>query len=150
MTRFLLDTQLAHANIYDRSHGGMTALLSAANSIASPRATHDSARDYVAQGEELVEMLLDRGACARDIVQNQRGDRNNGGNEQPSGTVLSLAISQASPKLIGRLIDEGADVHIKTRLSIPYSPFFKEGTVWDVTHSTLVAFMRIPSNPGLI
>ena len=141
MARFLLDTQPAHADIHDRSRGGMTALLAAARSIAFPKKTHDLGRDSVAQGEELVEFLLDRGACARDVVYDLGSAH--GGDEQPLDTVLSLAISQATSKLVQRLINEGADVHTKTKLILPhglfrrsdmgYGLFSGPGWVWDVT-----------------
>ena len=78
-------------------------------------------RDYVAQGEELVELLLP-------------------GDKQPRDTVLSLAISQASPKLVKRLINERADVHTKTMLFIQHGLLGLPDPVWDATPLHLGSF----------
>jgi ankyrin repeat protein len=77
--------------------------------------------EEVARSEQLMQVLLDVGACSRDVI-----DWPHGIEPDPivvgsvprgeifSDTVLSLAITQASPGLVKRLIDEGADVQSKT------------------------------------
>lgn len=106
---FLLDNQLAAGGIHAREAHGMTALLAAAASFVdsayAENDRRDSMRDHMARGEELVLLLLDRGACAHDAI--TQGDK------QPRDTILTLAISQASSKLVKRLIDEGADIYTK-------------------------------------
>lgn len=110
MARFLLDCQPEYVDIHARK-GDMTALLCAAASFTQHLYTvlassepEGNLNHHVARGEEPMQLLLDRGACARDAT--------NCGNVHE--TVLSLAISRASPGLVNRLIDEGADVHVKT------------------------------------
>lgn len=108
MARFLLDCQPAYADIHARKWD-MTALLCAAASFTPDTVPASSdpkeyLRDHVARCEELMQLLLDRGACARDSTSGP----------DLHSTVLSLAISRASPGLVKRLIDEGADVHAKT------------------------------------
>ena len=119
--RFLLDSQPAYGDIHARDAQGMTALLSAAASFVGSafeeNDRNDSKRDRVARGEELMQLLLDRGACARDSMTDRNED------SQPCDTVLSLAISKASAAMVTRLIDEGADVHGK-RLQFFQDSFF--------------------------
>jgi ankyrin repeat protein len=130
--RFLLDSQPAFGDTYARDDGGGTALLSAAASLAYVKDDrHGSIRDYVARGEELMQLLLDRGACARDVL--HRGAFIPPGDEQPRNTVLGLAISRASPELVKHLIDEGANVHTKEMLFIQHGRLALPDPVWDVT-----------------
>lgn len=117
--RFLLDSQPAYVDIHARKWD-TTALLCAAASfvhlrdipklVSARNETKDYLRDRVARSEELIQLLLDRGACARDTTKY--------GNSKE--TVLSLAISRASPGLVKRLIDEGADVHAKTTRGLEF------------------------------
>lgn len=111
--RFLLDCQPAFGDIHAREAGGITPLLSAAESFVNePWQTNegndrqDSIRDCVARSKELVQLLLDRGACTRNAITSIKPDNKP---RQLHGTVLSLAISRASSKLLKRLIDEEAD-----------------------------------------
>ena len=127
--RFLLDNQLAAAEIHAQEAHGMTALLAAAASFVdsayAENDRRDSMRDHVARGEELMLLLLDRGACAQDAI--TQGDK------QPRDTVLTLAISQASSKLVKRLIDEGADIYTKKMHFFNDGLFGGSDTIWDVT-----------------
>lgn len=127
---FLLDSQppLGEVRAWDRDHCE-TALLAAAASLESleylsskweypHHSRHGWARDCVARGEELMNLLLDRGASARDVIapiQHDGGDNatSNGLPPQPLSTVLGRAVSRASYKLVSRLLDEGADVHAR-------------------------------------
>ncbi|PQE17523.1 hypothetical protein CJF30_00009521 [Rutstroemia sp. NJR-2017a BBW] len=128
--RFLLDCQPAYVDIHARKWD-MTALLCAAASFTphvpdtAPAGSEPEGylRHHVARSEELVQLLLDRGACARDVTNYA----------DIYQTVLSLAISRASPGLVKRLIDEGADVHAKTTIQlVPWSGY-DERVVRDFT-----------------
>ncbi|PQE04403.1 hypothetical protein CJF31_00010349 [Rutstroemia sp. NJR-2017a BVV2] len=119
--RLLLDCQPAYVDIHARKWD-MTALLCAAASFTphvpdtAPAGSEPEGylRHHVARTEELVQLLLDRGACARDVINYM----------DIYETVLSLAISRASPGLVKRLIDEGADVHAKTTIQlVPWSAY---------------------------
>ncbi|OBT44953.1 hypothetical protein VE00_04698 [Pseudogymnoascus sp. WSF 3629] len=126
---FLLDSQppLGEVRAWDRDHCE-TALLAAAASLEYLSSKweyphhnrHGWARDCVARGEELMNLLLDRGASACDAIvrahtQHDGGDdaTGNGLPPQPLGTVLGRAVSRGSYELVRRLLDEGADVHAR-------------------------------------
>ncbi|KAE8132407.1 ankyrin repeat-containing domain protein [Aspergillus pseudotamarii] len=100
---FLLDSQPPLGNIRDKSSEGETALLSAAN---------DQIEEHLARSEQLMYMLLDRDASVHDVTM-VRNEYNTSLPPQPRNTVLSLAISRASYKLVKRLIEQGANVHAK-------------------------------------
>lgn len=122
----------------DRAHG-RTALLAAAESYLYLK--EDRRRD----SEELMRLLLDQGACADDaILHPDRGDRPPQlpldmvdllpDVDQPLGTVLSLAIAQASADLVATLIDRGADVLAKTVYVDTEGLFDGPASVaWDIT-----------------
>lgn len=115
---FLLDTQSALATLHAMADfwswdmGNGTPLLSTAYSFTSlpPGSDYDDSTICAqhARSEDLMSQLLDRGASARDSMAPWFNE------QQPSYTVLSLAISRASYGLVKRLIVEGADVHAKT------------------------------------
>ncbi|KAF5630072.1 ankyrin protein [Fusarium sp. NRRL 52700] len=108
IVQFLLDNQPLYAGIHERDCKRYTALGSAAD-IYSVRYT-DSAdwQDIcVDNNEQVMNLLLDYGASASDIVL-PMNDK-----ESTPDTVLTLAVQWASPKLINRLIDGGADVQAK-------------------------------------
>ncbi|KAL6400012.1 hypothetical protein AUP68_17426 [Ilyonectria robusta] len=109
---YLLENHPQIANIEERDgEHGMNALLSVACSMSdmgSMYNRYESRSDFIARREELMEFLLDKGACARDVVlRPQLG-------AQPEDTVLTMAISRASAKIVKRLLSEGADMHAKT------------------------------------
>ncbi|KAI9647119.1 hypothetical protein NHQ30_005121 [Ciborinia camelliae] len=111
VARFLLNCQPAYVDIHARKWD-MTALLCAAASftphlpdmLPASSEPEGNLRHHVARSDELMQLLLDRGACARDATNYANIHK----------TVLSLAISRASPELVKRLIDEGADIYAKT------------------------------------
>ena len=124
--RFLLDsesifrdTYAGIGDIHARDNYGRTAILSAAESFAGLADGEDIIRERAARSDELMRLLLDRGASARDHIEWE--------DEPPlvpyaslilsggrvSGTVLSLAMAGASYQLVKRLVEEGADVHTK-------------------------------------
>lgn len=113
--RFLLDSQPPLGTVSARDRWNETPLLSAAASLASLKFedadegedSYGWISDRIARGEELMNLLLDRGACAQDAV------LSHGDDGQPLDTVLGLAVSRASYALVERLLDEGADIHAK-------------------------------------
>ncbi|GAB1206533.1 hypothetical protein APSETT445_005223 [Aspergillus pseudonomiae] len=111
--QFLLDSQPPLGNIHDKGPGGETAILSAAESFTWPgEVTSDRIKECLVRSEELMYMLLDRGASVNDVTMVQN-EYNAHLPPQPCDTVLSLAISRASYTLVKRLIEQGANVHAK-------------------------------------
>lgn len=136
VVRFLLDSEPVFRHVYPwigdihtKSVSGTTPLLLAAisftlwNTVMDVMCVRDMREqdvcEHVARSEQLVQMLLDKGACARDSTVIKLRLKHSDASmvhveEFICDTVLSSAISLASPGLIKRLIDEGADVHSKT------------------------------------
>ncbi|KAE8315354.1 hypothetical protein BDV41DRAFT_586825 [Aspergillus transmontanensis] len=111
--QFLLDSQPPLGNIHDKSPGGETALLSAAESFTWPgEVTSDQIKECLVRSEELMYMLLDRGASVNDVTMVQN-EYNANLPPQPRDTVLSLAISRASYMLVKRLIEQGANIYAR-------------------------------------
>jgi ankyrin repeat protein len=128
IVQFLLDSQPLYAGIHERDCKGYTALGSAAD-IYSVRYT-DSAdwRDVcVDNNEKVMNLLLDYGANASDTVL-PINDL-----EETPDTVLTLAVQWASPKLINRLIEGGADIQAKVT-KFPYDLGFwnDHGDICDI------------------
>ncbi|EED13306.1 conserved hypothetical protein [Talaromyces stipitatus ATCC 10500] len=72
-------------------------------------------QDEIARSEEILCMLLDRGASVRDAVRSYKFPDVEQ-DEKPmslTATALGRAVSRASYKLASRLIAEGADVHAR-------------------------------------
>ncbi|KAH8803029.1 ankyrin repeat-containing domain protein [Xylogone sp. PMI_703] len=137
IVRFLLDNQPPFGDIHNRDHKGRTALINAAGSLVDAvyerNDKYKSMANHVACGEELIQLLLDRGARAWDVVTTVTQHNDKPQPLQPSDTVLSLAISRASPRLMKRLILEGADVNAKT-MHTPYINFLgRSDSIWDIT-----------------
>jgi ankyrin repeat protein len=119
--RFLLENEPVFRNIHcrigvihDRDRSGMTALLAAAGSSHGEKEGEYELRENAARRNELVCLLLDRGANPSDTV--NRPDR-----QQPLGklicTVLSQAVSWANYELVKLLIDTGAQVQTEQQYS---------------------------------
>lgn len=104
--------------------------------------------ELIARGEELIYLLLDNGASAQaiDLPTDQRQWASRilcGGNAiknddesqsfQSFGTALGLASSRASSTLVKRLIDQGANIHVKEQY-------------WYYSSSHFWFDMRIPWN----
>ncbi|RFU34748.1 hypothetical protein B7463_g1600, partial [Scytalidium lignicola] len=136
MVRFLLDSQPPFGDIHGRRKN-ITPLLAAASSFirSSPIGSDDvhiPRKDYLARSEELMQLLLDRGACARDIIKADVSPEVKP--SQPRDTVLSLAIAGGSPGLLKRLIEEGADVQAKKmHVFSNHNLFGGYDPIWDVT-----------------
>ncbi|KAF5560714.1 ankyrin protein [Fusarium napiforme] len=104
VVKYLLDNQPLYADIHARGSHGHTALLCAADLyntqfLVPPGEDRASA----SKNEAVMNLLLDRGACAADAI-TFWNDK-----EKLSNTVLTLAVQWASPELIKRLIASGAD-----------------------------------------
>lgn len=120
VARLLLDSQPPLGTISARDKGDETPLLSAASSLfdfdlGDADDGDDSYRrhlDRISQAEELINLLLDRGACAQDS-RYSFGNNDDDMNSQPLETVLEMAISRGSSALVKRLLDQGADPYIK-------------------------------------
>ncbi|KAF7554801.1 hypothetical protein G7Z17_g2643 [Cylindrodendrum hubeiense] len=128
MVLYLLDSQAAFASIQERDGDcRMNALLSAACSLTdmADMYNHEPRSEFVTRREKLMALLLDRGACARDVLLRPHLG------EQPEDTVLTLAISRASAKMVKRLLSEGADMHTKT-MHFGF-PNFEEEFITDAT-----------------
>ncbi|KAL3462512.1 ankyrin repeat-containing domain protein [Aspergillus heterothallicus] len=68
-------------------------------------------QDRIARGDETIQLLLQRGCSAMDIIPPLRsGDY---GKSQPQDSVLGLAVSRGRKPLIQWLITSGADVFLK-------------------------------------
>ncbi|KAE8553312.1 hypothetical protein EYB25_004694 [Talaromyces marneffei] len=122
--KFLLDrSPPLGARYVSDSHGGH-ALLSAASSLRcdlsykadlGPDGQKIWLRDETARSEEIIYMLLDRGASILDAVRPYRFPHVEQ-DEKPTDyieTALGQAVSRASYQLVSRLITEGADVHAR-------------------------------------
>ena len=114
--RFLLDGpwQAAYGDLHARTARGSTALLATAGSFRNLEKCQDTAdkenhlhQNYLARVEEVMQLLLDRGACVQDTLFQTNES------QEPWETVLGLAISRASPALVKRLINQGADMYVK-------------------------------------
>ncbi|WJG37046.1 ankyrin repeat-containing domain protein [Fusarium oxysporum Fo47] len=95
IVRFLLNHQPRYASIYERDQSDSTALLSAASAQGLPGP---------AESEAMINLLLDRGASASDVSNEDA---------RISNTVLTLVTQWAGSPLIKRLIDDGADIYTK-------------------------------------
>ncbi|EKJ72998.1 hypothetical protein FPSE_06786 [Fusarium pseudograminearum CS3096] len=106
IVQWLLDTKPLYAGIHDRDLRGFTALAAAADLFPFRRAPAWYEICFK-NNETIMNLLLDHGASAADVV------HPTGCIDQKRPTVLTLAAQWASPDLLGRLIDGGADVHYK-------------------------------------
>ncbi|KAM0228783.1 hypothetical protein ACHAP5_011846 [Fusarium lateritium] len=108
IVQWLLDTQPLYASIQDRDFMGFTALAAAAD-LFHFQSCFTPAWDKISfnNNEAIMNLLLDHGACASDIVH----PTNNKDQNHP--TILTLAAQWASNGLLERLINCGANVHYK-------------------------------------
>ncbi|KAM0545772.1 hypothetical protein ACHAPJ_011196 [Fusarium lateritium] len=131
MVQFFLDNQPLYASIHDRDWKGGTAIVSAADIYSDRYVRHPQWNEVRPdKNEAVMNLLLDRGACASDFMLRDPED----GMKTPPDTVLTLAAQWSSPEMIKRLIDGGADVHAK----VTRSAFFlglrgQPNDIYDVT-----------------
>ncbi|KAF5641495.1 ankyrin protein [Fusarium tjaetaba] len=128
IVQFLLKGQPLYAGIHERDCKGYTALGSAAD-IHSVR--YNNSADWrdvcVDNNDKVMNLLLDCGANASDTVLPMNDL------EETPDTVLTLAAQWASPKLINRLIEGGADIQAKVT-KFPYDLGFwnDHGDICDI------------------
>ncbi|KAF4952932.1 hypothetical protein FGADI_6365 [Fusarium gaditjirri] len=151
IVQFLLDSQPLYAGIHERDCKGYTALGSAAD-VYSVRYTDPADwRDVcVDNNEKVMDLLLDYGASASDIVL-PMNDR-----EKTPDTVMTLAVQWASPKLINRLIKGGADIQAKvTKFPFDLGFWNEGGSISDINalfiaciNANFKAVQSLLGNPG--
>ncbi|KAF4960231.1 hypothetical protein FSARC_10544, partial [Fusarium sarcochroum] len=108
-----------YADIHTRHHEGRTAILCAADTTPIGKYDYIGQREVCLDDNEAVmNLLLDRGSCASDVASWRDADRD----KEYSDTVLTFAVKWASPELIKRLIDSGANVHAKVVQNIGFLP----------------------------
>ncbi|KAF5570184.1 ankyrin protein [Fusarium phyllophilum] len=128
IVQFLLDSQPLYAGIHERDCKGYSALGSAADIYSVRYADSADWRDVcVDNNEKVMNLLLDYGANASDTVLPMNDL------EETPDTVLTLAVQWASPKLINRLIEGGADIQAKVT-KFPYDLGFwnDHGDICDI------------------
>ncbi|KAI1061335.1 hypothetical protein LB507_011255 [Fusarium sp. FIESC RH6] len=128
MVQFLLDN---NADIHERDDSGYTPLAAAANRYS----VLDKIRPSTEKGTAIMNLLLDRGASASDIVEPWSPDMG------VPDTVLTLAVQWAGTELVKRLIREGADVHFK----LTRDPFRMGWTDEEMDYISNVASISIAS-----
>jgi ankyrin repeat protein len=108
MVKFLLENQPLYAELHQRDPEGFTPIASAADFYPTRFLnTFIPGGVSAARNEAVINLLLDRGACASDVVLPM------GEGDKPPDTVLTLAARWAGPALLRTLIERGADVHAK-------------------------------------
>ncbi|KAM5529503.1 hypothetical protein BFJ69_g16584 [Fusarium oxysporum] len=143
VVHFLLDNQPLYANIQERDPKGYTAIASAADFystqfLVSP---HGEMVNPL-KNEAVMNLLLDRGACASDLVlqENHEG--------KPSDTVLTLTVQWGDSEIIKRLIDDGADVHAKVTKGPWESNFWNQRDSFFEVNALFVACTH--ANPSAV
>ncbi|CAF3474576.1 unnamed protein product [Fusarium graminearum] len=135
MVQFLLDNQPAYADINERDVNGCTAILSAADIYSTLYDEPFNLQPSAQKGETVMNMLLDRGASASDVVVPFRDDMGT------PETVLTLVARWAGPEIIKKLINGGADVHAKiTRDPFCLTMDFGMGPIANMTAISMASF----------
>ncbi|KAL4796078.1 ankyrin repeat-containing domain protein [Aspergillus venezuelensis] len=131
IVEFLLDSQPPFAIVHGRDPGGWTPLMSAAYSIGT---FGEGADVHRARSEALVNMLLDRGASAKDKAPSSTVAREEQSVPQAESTVLGLAITGCSYEMVKRLLERGVDRRERLRYHSDGPGFWDDGVdVHDVT-----------------
>jgi hypothetical protein len=113
IVQFFLDNQPLYADIHDRDWVGNTALLAVADIHQHKYVRCPAYCDIPPEkNEAMMNFLLDRGACASDVVLPFSD------HDKTPNTVLTLAAKWSSPEMIKRLIDCGADIHAEVTYPI--------------------------------
>ncbi|RGP66166.1 hypothetical protein FSPOR_6786 [Fusarium sporotrichioides] len=108
MVQFLLDHQPLYADINEHDPNGFTPIASAASFYHTRNLVpYNDIGVSASRNEAVINLLLDRGACAFDVVLPGVDV------EKPPDTVLTLAVRWASSSLITTLVKRGADVLTK-------------------------------------
>ncbi|KAK7932717.1 ankyrin [Apiospora marii] len=137
MVRHLLSTlDNAEAGISDTVYSGYTPLLCACSCLTNLdtdwlRRNQVTPATNLRYSEEIVDLLLDRGSSVQDRYYGRYHDDPPDG-EEPElyETVLSLAITNAGPDLVRRLIDLGAPLQLPLRF--PGEPTVRGATLMHI------------------
>lgn len=134
IVKFLLDSDPPLGTVDDRDRGKWTPIMSAAYSTGT---FGEGAGAHRARAEDLMNMLLDRGASARDTVLFPTDIDTNGEGQlvpQAEFTVLSQAIAGSSYAIMKRLLEHGADTQERLEYYSDGPGFWDNGVnVRDVT-----------------
>lgn len=114
MVKFLLDGDPLSGTVYAKEYHGGRALLCATRSLGNLSLNREDDRSWVRElideSEELINMLLDRGASVRDANRVYQWDDIDE-KHRVIETALGNTIKHAGYNLLSRLIANGADVH---------------------------------------
>lgn len=117
MVKFLLDEDPLRGTVYAKEYHGGRALLSATRSLGDiswdgEEEDQSEFRERINESEELINMLLDRGASVRDATRVCQWDDIDE-KHRLIETALGNVIKYASYNLLSRFIANGADVHAR-------------------------------------
>jgi ankyrin repeat protein len=155
VVRFILDSHdspenrlpLGTVDLHQRDDSGDTPILVATASLMYLDKDADEVEDEglhwnewirnrIARGHQLINLLLDRGCSATDVIPPLLNDLSPWGS-QVQDSVLGLAVSRANGPLIQRLIDSGADIYLKHQhfhhARVPFQSRTTKGHAYDVT-----------------
>ncbi|KAF9892466.1 hypothetical protein FE257_001575 [Aspergillus nanangensis] len=159
IVRFILDSHNSPDNrlpvgtvdLHQKCVCGDTPILLAAESLMHPEIDPDGedkdlplkwVGDSIARSHRLIHLLLDLGCSATDVVVWPTGTSHS--RDQVLKSVLGFAVSRANTLLLQRLINTGADIHLKhrhlhnTRVTLQ----FKFPNTYDVTTLHLAALFN--------
>ncbi|CAJ0548661.1 Ff.00g022740.m01.CDS01 [Fusarium sp. VM40] len=128
MVKFLLENQPLYADIHEQDFEGFSPIISAADCYPTDYLTPGiPGKASAARNEAVINLLLDRGASASDVVPPMAEA------DKTSDTVLTLAAKWAGSALLERLIERGADVHAKvTKLDWQLTLWNSPGKTFEV------------------
>jgi ankyrin repeat protein len=167
VVRFILDSHdspenqlpLGTADLHQRDDSGDTPILAAAGSLMCLVKDVDEEDetewilDRISRGHQLIDLLLDRGCSATDVVPPLPNDIPPRGS-QVQDSVLGLAVSRANSLLIQRLIDSGADIYLRHQhlhhAKVPFQLRMTKDHVYDVTTLHLASFFYNPDAVKLL
>ncbi|KAJ5598768.1 hypothetical protein N7537_008852 [Penicillium hordei] len=148
VVRFILDIHdspdnrllFGSVDLHQRDDSGDTPILAATGSLMYLDIVADEVeiRNRIMRGHQLINLLLDRGCLATDVIPPLPNDLSPCGS-QVQDSVLGLAVSRANGRLIQRLIDSGADIYLKHQhfhhARVPLQSRFAKGRghAYDVT-----------------
>ncbi|KAJ5959874.1 uncharacterized protein N7479_007024 [Penicillium vulpinum] len=172
VVRFILDSHdspenrlpLGTVDLHQRDDSGDTPILAATGSLMYLEKDADElenegldcnewVQNRIAQSHQLVNLLLDRGCSAADVIPPLPNDLSPWGS-QVRDSVLGFAVSRANGPLIQRLIDAGADIYLKHQhlhhARVPFQSRVRNSRAYDVTTLHLASFFYNPEAVKLL